>query len=140
MEIDHIGYLVKNINKAITSFEELGFYLTSDITHDEIRKTDICFMENGGYIVELVSPYDSESVVANLIKTISNAPYHICYASDDIDKAVKQLENKGFVIVKEKEVAPAFDNRPVVFMFSNRICFTWNYKVGYWGGNFERQI
>ena len=121
MKIDHIGYLVKNIQKAIASFEKLGFSLSSEITHDEIRKADICFMEKDGYVIELVSPYSDDSVVANLIKTIKNSPYHICYKSEDIDKDVEDLSKNGFVVIQEKEVAPAFGNKHVVFLYSARI-------------------
>lgn len=121
MKIDHIGYLVKDINKAISKFEALGFSLCSPITHDELRKTDICFMINGGYKIELISPYSEESVVANLIKTYKNSPYHICYQTKDIDVDVHQLEKNGFTMMQSKQPAPAFGNKNVVFLFSSKI-------------------
>lgn len=121
MKIDHIGYLVKNIDKAIKQFEGLGFSLCSSITHDEIRKTDICFMKNDCYKIELISPYSEESVVTNLIKIYKNSPYHICYKSINIDSDISELEKNGFLIIQGKQPAPAFNNKNVVFLFSSRI-------------------
>ena len=121
MEIHHIGYLVKNINKSIDTFTLLGFEKISDITHDTIRKVDICFIKNGDYEIELVSPYDETSVVANLISRYKNAPYHICYKSNDIEKDTAVLLAKGFVMMQEKEVAPAINGKNVVFLFNSKI-------------------
>ena len=79
LTIHHIGYLVKKINKAVNDFERLGYSAVSDIIYDDFRKIHICFMEKDGYRIELVSPADSASVVAGLLKKYKNSPYHICY-------------------------------------------------------------
>lgn len=36
LKIHHIGYLVKNIDKAIEKFKQLGFKRVSETTCDEI--------------------------------------------------------------------------------------------------------
>ena len=64
LTIHHIGYLVKKIVPAIRSFEALGFQVAREVTRDDIREVDICFLEKDGYRVELVSPYSATSVVA----------------------------------------------------------------------------
>lgn len=48
MKVHHIGYAVKNLEKAIDDFSSLGYRLVSDIVDDAIRNVRICFMENGG--------------------------------------------------------------------------------------------
>ena len=54
MKIDHIGYLVKDINKSIDAFLQLGFTQESEVFIDNIsnennkaRNVDICFLRNG---------------------------------------------------------------------------------------------
>lgn len=121
MEIHHVGYLVKNISKSISSFEKVGFSLCSEITHDEIRKVDICFMQNRNYKIELVSPYSDDSVVADLLSRYKNTPYHICYISENIDEDTKRLEEDGFAVIQPKEIAPAIENKNVVFLFNSKI-------------------
>lgn len=121
MKIHHIGYLVKNIEKAQKGFEDLGYEAISEVTHDEIRGVDIMFMKNGGYCIELVSPFTKDSVTAGLMKTHRNSPYHICYEVDNIDKASKEYREKGFVKMDDPTPAPAFDGKKVCFLLSAKV-------------------
>ena len=74
LKIHHIGYLVKDIKKALSSFQDLGFSIAQETVFDSIRKVNICFLEKDGYTIELVSPTDSTSVVTNLLKKYKNSP------------------------------------------------------------------
>lgn len=121
LQIEHIGYLVKKIEPAVLQFRNLGFESVSEVTHDAIRKVDIVFMEKDGLRIELVSPYDKDSVVSNLIKTYRNAPYHICYASSNFQTDLAELQKSGFVLTDEPREAPAFGGRQVAFLFSAKI-------------------
>ena len=42
MKLEHIGYLVKNIEKTAQAFESLG-YQQGDIYNDDIQKTKYVF-------------------------------------------------------------------------------------------------
>lgn len=115
MKIHHIGYLVKKIEKAAAAFEALGYVREGDAVHDGIRKADILFLEKDGYRVELVSPYAPDSVVAGLIKTYKNAPYHICYEAEDFAADMAKLEESGYMRIDEPTAAPAIGGRRVTF-------------------------
>ena len=65
MQIDHIGYAVKKLDKAISEFQKLG-YTFEEIIDDEDRNLQIVFGENGGYRVELLAPM--ENLKKNVIK------------------------------------------------------------------------
>jgi methylmalonyl-CoA/ethylmalonyl-CoA epimerase len=119
--VHHVGYLVKHIDPAIVSFQKLGFSLTGSVTHDEHRKVDIAFLENGSYRVELVSPYSEDSVVFGLLKVYRNAPYHLCYISTDLVKDAEALSHQGFMIFEPECPAPAISNRKVIFLMSASI-------------------
>ena len=67
MRVHHIGYLVKAIDKAILSFEALGYKLTIPSTWDSSREAYICFLKNEGYCVELICP-SKESPLFPLLK------------------------------------------------------------------------
>lgn len=116
MKIHHIGYLVKKIEKAIAAFENLGYRITKEPVSDEGRQADICFLEKDGYVVELISPFSKDSVVAELMKKIGNSPYHICYETDNIDETIKDLSAQHYVMCSELSPAPALDGRNVCFM------------------------
>lgn len=120
LPIHHIGYLAKNLQKSMDSFQNLGYRAVSGITHDALRKVDICFLQKDGYRIELVSPYAEDSVVSGLMKTHKNMPYHIAYCSEDLEGDMAQLRQLGFLPMGEPMAAPAFGMGKVVFLFSNR--------------------
>ena len=47
MQIEHIGYAVKNMDEAIATFISLGFAV-SDVSPDEYRNVDVVIAEMGG--------------------------------------------------------------------------------------------
>ncbi len=115
MRIHHIGYLVKNIERSTEEFLSLGYTIINDKCRDDYRKVDITFMAKDGYMIELISPYSEESVVAGLMKRFKNSPYHICYETDDLPACTQALRDAGYVPLDEPTPAPAIDNRKVVF-------------------------
>ena len=121
LKIHHIGYLVKKINAAVKEFEHLGFTLTHDITYDDYRKINICFLEKDGYVVELVSPADDSSVVAGLLKKYKNSPYHICYETEHFEEDFAKLQEEGYVAIDAPTPAPAINFSPVVFLMNAKL-------------------
>ena len=79
---------------------------------------DILFLEKDGYVVELVSPNAPDSVVAGLLKTYKNAPYHICYVCEDLDGELKRLTGSGYVQIDSPVPAPAIGGRRVCFLMN----------------------
>ena len=118
LKVHHIGYLVKKIDAAISSFEKLGYQIKQNTVYDDIRKVNICFMEKDGYCIELVSPAAEDSVVSGLMKRFKNSPYHICYETDDFEKDYMTLVSGGFVAIDTPTPAPALGGRKVVFLSS----------------------
>lgn len=121
MKIHHVGYLVKKLEKAQSTFELLGYELESGPVHDEYRKIDIVFMVKDGYRVELVSPYEADSVVSDMIKKYTNMPYHICYETDDYENEVAKLRSKAFIPIDKPLAAPAINSHEVSFFVNSQI-------------------
>jgi methylmalonyl-CoA/ethylmalonyl-CoA epimerase len=116
MKIHHLGYLVKKHDKALKEFEKLGFEVTHDTVFDEYRGIDITFLARDGYVVEIVSPKEKDSVVSELFKKIGNSPYHICYETDDIEKSTAELSQNGYVMWEEPHEAVAMGGKRVCFL------------------------
>ena len=116
MQIHHIGYLVKKIDRAIIAFEELGYRKETEIIFDEHRGIDICFLVKDGYRMELVSPKSKESVVYELQKKYGNSPYHICYNCENIEMSIQELRSNGYVQYDIPHEAIALNNRNVCFL------------------------
>lgn len=116
LKVHHIGYLVKKIDAAVLSFQNLGYRVIQDTVHDDIRKVDICFLQKDGYCIELVSPTSEDSVAAGLLKKYKNSPYHICYETDNFDEDYQNLLSNGFISIDTPTPAPALQNREVAFL------------------------
>ena len=121
MTVHHVGYLVKHMDKAVRKFSLLGFSQITETTYDPIRKIDIVFMEKDGYTVELISTDDPDSVVYNLYAKYKNAPYHICYQTDDLEQTAAELSRNGFTQMTPICAAPAIGGKRVVFLMNSAI-------------------
>jgi len=121
MDIHHIGYIVKSIEKSIPKFIELGFAPEGETVYDEYRDIDILFMNNGGYRIELVSPKSERSVVYDTLKKFGNSTYHICYYTDDIEAEADNLRNNGYMMLGDPLEAPAIDGKRVCFLYSRLV-------------------
>lgn len=116
IKIHHLGYLVKNILKAKNVFIDMGFQLKKNIILDDVRNAYICFLDGNGTLIELIQP-TIESPIYALLKKYQNTPYHICYEVEDIFKEIQNLEEKGFFLFRETEIAPAISsNAKVAFL------------------------
>ena len=117
MKVDHIGYAVKNIDKAIESLKILG-YDFEPVINDEDRDVYIAFGEMNGYRIELVAPIREGSPVDMQLSKMGPTPYHICYCSDSIEQDIKRLEENRFRVTIPLTPAVAFKHKRVVFLYS----------------------
>ncbi len=116
MKIDHVGYAVKDIATAKKAFEKLGFKATSETHLDEGRQINLLFMENEGYVIELISPASPSAPVANLLAKVGNTPYHLCYEVESLDDEMKRLLADGYMTLQAPLAAPAMGGRRVTFL------------------------
>lgn len=121
MVIDHVGYAVSDIDKAIVDMESLGFQF-GDAIDDDSRNVVLAFGNNGGYTVELVCPKDTskKSPVDLYLSKVRSGPYHICYRTDDFEGSLSMLQAQGFRVAIPPQPAVAFNGRHVVFLYSLR--------------------
>lgn len=122
MQIDHIGYAVKNIEKARSMFESLGYHFEA-LCEDTDRNLWIQFGELDGYRIELISPFQKsiESSVDAYLQKIGPTPYHICYRSDSFDEDLEKLRQQGFKVTIAPRPAKAFGGKRVVFLMNLQV-------------------
>ena len=119
MNIDHVGYAVKRIDRALSEFEKLGFVF-EPVIDDINRNVKLVFGEKDGYRIELVCPLDKKqtSPVDQYLSNVVGTPYHICYQSDNLDADLETLEDQSYKVVIEPRPAVAFGGRRVVFVMN----------------------
>ena len=118
MKIDHVGYAVRDIEKAKKALGVLGFSFQETV-EDKDRNISIAFGKTDGYCIELVAPIrGGESPVDVLLAKVGPSPYHFCYKSDDIETDIEKLKAARFKVTIPLAPAVAFDNKRVVFLYS----------------------
>ena len=130
LNIHHIGYLVKNMEKAKDLFRLMGYAEEGGAVYDDWRDVDICFLLKDGYRIELVAPRGKNTAVGELRKKIGNSPYHICYEVYDLDKAISACGKEHFVIWQEPHEAAALDRRRVAFLLNGQMGMVELLEVG----------
>ena len=122
MKAHHIGYLVDDIHSAIDQFFQMGYTAQKEgVVRDKGRGILICFMENGTFLVELISPASDKSTVSGMLKKKGPGPYHVCYLSKNLDDDIKTLSQEGFLPITSPDPAPALQNRRVAFLFNKNV-------------------
>lgn len=117
LKIHHIGYAVKDIDKSIAIFRNLG-YVVAPKSYDKERKVIIAFAEKSQYLIELISPLEEGSPVDSILRKNGSTPYHICYEVDNIETACCELKKEKFRPISESKAAPAIQNANVIFLYN----------------------
>ncbi len=123
IKIDHIGYAVNDIALTARHYTEAGWQL-SDIMEEPAQNVKVAFLTKEGFpTIELVAPGgNGKDPVSNILKRSGVTPYHMCYEVDDIEKAMEDLYEEGFV--------PLFMPVEAVAMGGRKICYMRSLEVG----------
>lgn len=119
---NHIGVATKSIEQTASLYTGGGYTATTPIV-DPVQDVRICFLSKEGMpTVELLQPVDDKSPVNNVLKKNGTAPYHCCYAVDDLEQAIRDLESQKYMVVSMPAPAVAFGG--------DRVCFLYHRYVG----------
>lgn len=113
MKINHIGIVVKNIEKSKQLYIKMGYSIMTETIYDLYQNNRILFLRLNDYPpLELIEPLDSMSSVYNF----PPGYHHICYEKDEEQDIIQLFRDiKVGKIFTKPLVAPALDNQMVVF-------------------------
>ena len=106
MVVDHIGYVVRDIEKARHEFGVLG-YEFEDLIEDFDRNIYILFGDNGNIRIELIQTMNTEksSPVREILRKNGPTPYHICYKTDDMEADIQKLKFQKWLLINPPRFA-----------------------------------
>ena len=95
--IDHIGIAVPHLEEAIAAYEALGFEVADrhDVPSEKVRTA---FLPIGESTLELLEPTEPDSVIAKFLGKRAGI-HHICVLVDDIEAALRELDERGVRLV-----------------------------------------
>ena len=97
--IEHIGIAVKNLEEAISYYENvlgLECYATEAVVDQKVKTA---FFMVGQTKIELLEAMDETSPVAKFIDKKGEGVHHLAFAMDDVSTALTEAEEKGVRLI-----------------------------------------
>lgn len=114
VRVDHIGIAVNNAESGLKFFSQLlGLKLEGEETVAE-QKVKTFFLPVGDTEVELLEATAPDSPVAKFLEKRGEGVHHIAFSVEDIDAALKELQDNGIGLI---------DTKPRIGAGNKRIAF-----------------
>jgi methylmalonyl-CoA/ethylmalonyl-CoA epimerase len=119
--INHVGYLVEDIEISLVLFEKMGFTKIGEIVNDELLGVKILFIKFNDCTVELVEPSALNVKLIRYLRKHGHGPYHLSVEVSDIESEIKRYEKTGFHIIVNPSNSVFFTNKKVAFMYHSNV-------------------
>jgi methylmalonyl-CoA/ethylmalonyl-CoA epimerase len=106
-KIDHMGFLVRDLDKAIKYFESLGIGPFQEIEMETIVYREMygkpadwklraaVVKIDPGVKIELIQPLEKADLLQNFLDEKGEGINHVAFAVEDLDKEVAELRRRG---------------------------------------------
>jgi methylmalonyl-CoA/ethylmalonyl-CoA epimerase len=113
-KIDHVGVAVPSIDAALAIYEALGL---TEARREIVpgQKVTVAFLPVGESRVELLEPTSPDSPVAKFLEKRGGGIHHLCFAVEDLERALADLTRRGFRLIHSSPV-PGADGKRVAFL------------------------
>jgi len=113
--LDHVAIAVNRIEDALQVFEHtLGLRLVT-VKNVEQQKVKIAMLHAGTSKIELLESTSPESSVAKFLAERGEGVHHIAIEVSDIEGHLKELKDKGVVLIDEKP-RPGAEAKKIAFV------------------------
>ncbi len=100
--IEHIGIAVKSLEESIPFYEKVLGLECYSIEEVKDQKVKTAFFKIGDVKIELLESTDPEGPIGKFIEKKGQGIHHIAYAVDDVNEALKQVEEAGVQLIDKQ--------------------------------------
>lgn len=113
--IDHIGIVVKDLEKAIEVQEKLGLTVSGreDIAHLHVS---VAFFQIGDTRIELVSPASEEHELMDHMNDKGEGIHHVAYSVRDLATILKRCNEKGINVDPTRPRGKGHGGKEIAFL------------------------
>ena len=121
MVIDHIGIVVKSLEKGVKLWENIfGYKKMTDIVTNSRQKVKVVFLEKkNSSIIKLIEPVDSSSPVFKYAMR-GGGLHHLCFRCGNVIEKTKELQEKGLRVLTAPQPGEAFGGEKISFLYANQ--------------------
>lgn len=118
MDIDHIGIVVRSLEKGIEQWEKaFGYRKMTEPVLNTRQKVRVVFLSKDKSIpIKLIQPSDQSSPIYKFACK-GGGMHHICFKCEDMGTEIKRLKDEKFRMLTPPEPGEAFENEPIAFLF-----------------------
>jgi len=103
--IEHMGIAIKDIDRGVSFYRDALGLAVEPATRDEATGAAMAFVNIGESSLELISPLEEPpagstgDIMRKFITNKGEGIHHLAVAVDDIEAALKELEQKGVTLI-----------------------------------------
>jgi methylmalonyl-CoA epimerase len=101
VKIDHIGIVVRDIEKALAVYETALGLTLEDVVDVPGQQVRVAFLPLGESNVELVQPTAQDTGVGRFLEKQGEGVHHLCVEVEDIEAALARLKEHGVRLIDE---------------------------------------
>lgn len=121
MIIDHIGIVVKSMEKGIAHWEKVfGYHPMTQVVINTRQKVKVIFLEKENSLpIKLIEPTDENSPIYALARK-GGGLHHLCFKCDHLPTKMEQLKKKKLRVLASPQPGEAFENENIAFLFAKQ--------------------
>ena len=122
MKIDHVGVVVRSIEKGIALWRDsFGYEQQTEIVTNTRQKVNVVFLgKEDSVTIKLVQPTDASSPAFAALKKGGGGLHHLCFKCDSLENELPRLTDLGMRLLVEPQPGEAFDNEKIAFVYASQ--------------------
>ena len=119
--IDHVGIAVRDLDRAIQTYERLLGLRVSRRERLEREGIEVALITIGESRIELITPLNPESKVEKFLQDRGEAVHHVAYATDDVAASLERAGAGGAQLL-DAVARPGTQGTRIGFVHPKSLC------------------
>lgn len=119
--LDHIGVVVKDLQKATRVFDNLSLVVGERETIEHL-KVAVAFFQVNGNRIELISPLTEDHELTQYLKEHGEGLHHIAFKVRDMTESVENLKKLGIRIAQGRPRGKGHGGKEIAFLDEKDTC------------------
>jgi methylmalonyl-CoA/ethylmalonyl-CoA epimerase len=119
--LDHIGVVVKDLQKATRVFDNLSLVVGERETIEHL-KVAVAFFQVNGNRIELISPLTEHHELTQHMKQYGEGLHHIAFKVKDMTESVENLKKLGIRIAQSRPKGKGHGGKEIAFLDEEDTC------------------
>ncbi|MBY8983867.1 MAG: VOC family protein [Candidatus Lokiarchaeota archaeon] len=96
-EIDHIGFVFKNVEEAVKKFKILfGMEKAMRFDYGIVKGARFMIGKQSNLRIDLIEPQDKNSIFYTFLEEGNSGLHHIGFQVENVDEKIKEWDSMGF--------------------------------------------